>query len=95
MGKQVIIEKIYRPLNRALAERATVATRIVDGGDVIVVQAKGNHLTRAGQRYDNDYVFVIHFKDAMIVRYEEYADTELMARVLPDRIASKALPKST
>ena len=70
-----------------------MATQIVDGGDVIVVQAKGNNLTRAGQRYDN--VYVIHFKDARIIRYEEYADTELMAPVLPDRIASKAPPKST
>ena len=93
VGKQTIIEEIFRPLNRVLAERATVATRIIDGGDVIVVQARGNNLTRGGHRYDNDYVFVIHFRDAKIIRYEEYADTELMADVLPDRIAAKSMPK--
>lgn len=92
-GKQTIVDEIFRPLNRALAERATVASRIIDGGDVIVVQARGNNLTRDGQRYDNDYVFVIHFKDEKIVRYEEYADTDLMACVLPDRIAAKSMPK--
>lgn len=93
VGKQTIINEIFRPLNRALVERATVASRIIDGGDVIVVQATGNNLTRHGQRYDNDYVFVIHFQDARIVRYEEYADTQLMARVLPDRIAAKSMPR--
>ena len=94
VGKQATIDEIFRPLNRALAKRATVSTRIIDGGDVIVVQATGNNLTRDGRRYDNDYVFVIHFKNAKIVRYEEYADTELIARVLPDRLATKALPGS-
>jgi len=67
---------------------------LIDGGDVIVVQARGRNLTYDGRRYDNDYVFVIHFKDGKIVRYEEYCDTELIARVLPDRIAAKSIPKS-
>lgn len=92
-GKQTIIDEIFRPLNRVLVERATIPTRVIDGGDVIVVQARGKNLTRDGQRYDNDYVFVIHFKDGRIIRYEEYCDTELIARVLPDRITAKSMPK--
>ena len=94
-GKQVIVDEIFRPLNRVLVERATIATRVVDGGDVIVVQARGKNLTRDGQRYDNDYVFVIHFEDGKIVRYEEYCDTALIARVLPDRIEAKSMPRSS
>ena len=93
VGKQTIIEEIFRPLNRVLAERATVPTRLIDGGDVIVLQAKGKNLTRDGQRYDNDYVFVIHFSEGKISRYEEYCDTELIARVLPDRNAAKLIAK--
>ena len=50
--------------------------------------------TRDGKRYDNDYAFVIHFKDGKIVRYEEYCDTDLIARVLQDRIAAKTMAKS-
>lgn len=92
-GKQTIIDEVFRPLSRVLVERATVPTRLVDGGDVIVLQARGRSLTREGKRYDNDYVFVIHFADGKIVRYEEYCDTELIARVLPDRMTAKALPK--
>lgn len=91
-GKPSIRDEVFRPLNRALAERATIPTRLVDGGDVIVVQARGRNLTRDGQRYDNDYVFVIHFEDGKIVRCEEYCDTELIARVLPDRVAAKSIP---
>lgn len=93
-GKQTIIDEVFRPLNRALAERATIPTRLIDGDDVIVLQARGKNLTRDGQRYENDYVFVIHFKDGKIIRYEEYCDTELIARVLPDRIAAKSIPIS-
>ena len=93
VGKQTIIDEIFRPLNRVLFQRATIPTRVIDGGDVIVVQASGKNLTRDGQRYDNDYAFVIHFTDGKIARYEEYCDTDLIARVLPDRNAAKSKPK--
>jgi len=93
-GKQTIIDEIFRPLNRVLVERSTIPTRLIDGDDVIVLQASGRNLTWDGQRYDNDYVFVMHFKDGKIARYEEYCDTELIARVLPDRVAAKSMPKS-
>lgn len=92
VGKQRIIDEIFRPLNRVLAERATIPTRVIDGGDVVVVQAVGRNLTRDGRRYDNDYAFVIHFRDGRISRYEEYCDTELIARVLPDRRAAGSPP---
>jgi hypothetical protein len=93
VGKQAIIDEIFRPRHRVLVERATIPTRLIDGGDVIVWQARGKNLTRDGQRYDNDYAFVIHFRDGKIARYEEYCDTDLIARVLPDRIAAKSMTK--
>jgi ketosteroid isomerase-like protein len=93
VGKQTIIDEIFRPLSRVLAQRATIPTRVIDGGDVVVVQARGQSLTGDGRRYDNDYAFVIHFRDGRIARYEEYCDTDLIARVLPDRNVAKLLPK--
>jgi ketosteroid isomerase-like protein len=95
VGKQTIVDEIFRPLNRVLVERATIPTRVIDGGDVVVVQARGKNLTRDGRRYDNDYAFVIHFRDGKIARYEQNCDTDLIARVLPDREAAKKLPKPT
>src|SRR4051812_33908440 len=65
-GKQTIIDQIFRPLNRALAERQTLTTRVIDGGTVVVVQARGRNLTRKGERYDNDYAFVLHFSEGKI-----------------------------
>jgi ketosteroid isomerase-like protein len=52
-----------------------------------VVQALGKNLTRTGVAYDNDYWFVIGFKDGKMFSYEEYCDTELIANVLGDRMA--------
>ena len=40
-GKQTIIDEIFRPLNRVLVERATIPTRLIDGGEVVVLQAMG------------------------------------------------------
>ena len=95
VGKQTIVDEIFRPLNKALVERGTIPTRLIDGGEVIVMQARGKNLTRDGKRYDNDYVFVIHFRDGKIARYEEYCDTDLIERVLPNRVAAKSMPKPT
>ena len=92
VGKQTIIDEIFRPLNRVLVERATRPVGLIDGGDVIVLQARGKGLTHDGRRYDNDYAFVIH-REGKIARYEEYCDTDLIARVLPDRIAAQSMSK--
>ncbi len=92
-GKQVVIDEIFRPLDRVLARRAIQPGRLIDGGDVVVLLARGTAVTRDGQRYDNDYAFVIHFHDGRIVRYEEYCDTALIDRVLPDRLLAKTLPR--
>jgi len=95
VGKQTIIDEIFRPLNRVLVERATRPVRLIDGGQVVVLQARGEGLTHDGRRYDNDYAFVIHFREGKIARYEEYCDTDLIARVLPDRVAAKSMAKPT
>lgn len=90
-GKQAIIEEVLRPLGVVLSKRATIATRIIDGGDVVAVQAKGNNVTRDGRRYENDYVLVLHLKDGKIVLYEEYCDTELITAILGDRLVAKSM----
>jgi uncharacterized protein len=41
VGKQTIIDEICLAWNRVLAQRASVPTRVIDGGDVVVVQALG------------------------------------------------------
>ncbi len=75
VGKQTIIDEICLAWNRVLAQRASVPTRVIDGGDVVVVQALGRNLARDGQRYDNDHAFLIRFRDGRIARHEEYCET--------------------
>ncbi|HEV7694480.1 MAG TPA: nuclear transport factor 2 family protein [Hyphomonadaceae bacterium] len=87
-GKDSIINDIFRPLGRKLVSRQTDVTRIIDGGEVIVVQAKGKNLTHGGIAYDNDYCFVITMREGKIATYEEYCDTELIANVLGDRLST-------
>lgn len=87
-GKDAILNGIFRPLRRQLEKRRTVATRIIDAGETVVVQARGENLTRDGRRYDNDYCFVIRFRDGKMATYEEYCDTELVANVLGPREAA-------
>ncbi len=84
-GKATVIDEIFRPLRRRLATQATIPTRIIDGGDIIVVQARGRNVTHTGLPYENDYCFVIHFEDGRIAHYEEYCDTELVTSILGER----------
>jgi ketosteroid isomerase-like protein len=87
-GKTSILKDIFGPLRDKLDKRATIVSRIIDGGDVIVVQANGRNTTKDGRAYDNDYCFVMTFANGKVVRYEEYCDTELVTSVLGERVAS-------
>lgn len=58
------------------------ARRIVCEGDVVVVECRGDVATRAGQRYDNHYCYVIEMKDDRMVALTEYMDTALAEAVL-------------
>lgn len=87
-GKETIVNEIFRPLRKRFAANGvTTPTRIIDGGDVVVVQARGRNTTVDGAPYENDYCFVIELRGGKIVSYEEYCDTELVTRVLGPRSA--------
>lgn len=58
------------------------ATRIVCEGDVVVVECRGSVSTRAGQRYDNQYCYVIEMRDGKMHALTEYMDTALAQAVL-------------
>lgn len=84
-GKSAIIDEIFRPLRARLGPTITVATRIVDGGNIVVVQARGQNATIEGVAYENDYCFVMRFADGKIAAFEEYCDTELVSSALGER----------
>ncbi len=82
-GKQSIMADLHGHVRSRLVERGrTVAHRIIADGDIVVVEAKGNNLTKEGQRYDNDYCLVFRFDGGRIKEVREYCDSVLTERAL-------------
>ncbi|QOZ32036.1 nuclear transport factor 2 family protein [Bradyrhizobium sp. CCBAU 53421] len=82
-GKQSIMNDLHGHVRSRLVERTrTVAHRIIADGDIVVVEAKGNNLTKEGQRYDNDYCLVFRFDGGRIKEVREYCDSVLTEKAL-------------
>jgi ketosteroid isomerase-like protein len=62
--------------------RRTIPLRFIADGDFVVVEAKGDMLTKTGVRYDNDYCLIYRLADGKIVEIREYQDSTLCERVL-------------
>jgi uncharacterized protein len=82
-GKQAILNELHGHVRSLLADRArTVAHRFIADGDLVVVEAKGDNLTRTGMRYDNDYCLVFRLEDGRIKEVREYCDSVLTEKAL-------------
>ncbi|WP_441280940.1 nuclear transport factor 2 family protein [Tardiphaga sp. 862_B3_N1_1] len=60
----------------------TVASNFIAEGNLVVVEAKGDNVTKTGDRYDNDYCMVWRVENGKITMIKEYCDTALVERVL-------------
>ena len=56
--------------------------RTVAEGDTVVVEARGDNVTKAGLRYDNQYCMVWRIENGKIKLIKEYCDSALVERVL-------------
>lgn len=82
-GKPSILNDLHGHVRSRLVERGrTVAHRFIADGDIVAVEAKGNNLTRDGQRYDNDYCLVLRFAGGRIKEVREYCDSVLTEKAL-------------
>ena len=82
-GKAAILGDLIAPLRRVLAPPLkTHARRIIDAGDIVVVEARGENVTRDGKPYENNYCYVFEFRDGQVAALTEYADTELFRSAL-------------
>ena len=82
-GKQSILNDLHGHVRSLLVDRArTVAHRLIADGDHVVVEAKGNNLTKTGVRYDNDYCLVFHLENGKIKEVREYCDSVLTEKAL-------------
>ena len=82
-GKQSILDDLHGHVRSRLVERArTIAHRFIADGDHVVVEARGDNLTKAGVRYDNDYCLVFRLENGKIKEVREYCDSVLTERAL-------------
>jgi ketosteroid isomerase-like protein len=87
-GKASILSDLIGPLLRVLATPLrTRAHRIIAEGDMVVVEARGQNVTRDGKPYENDYCYVFEFRDGDVIALREYADTELFRTALGEPTA--------
>jgi ketosteroid isomerase-like protein len=82
-GKQSILNDLHGHVRSLLAERTrTIAHRFIADGDYVVVEAKGDNVTKTGVRYDNDYCLVYRLEDGKIKEIREYCDSVLTEKAL-------------
>jgi ketosteroid isomerase-like protein len=82
-GKQSILDDLHGHVRSRLVDRArTIAHRFIADGDHVVVEAKGDNVTKTGVRYDNDYCLVFRLEDGKIKEAREYCDSVLTEKAL-------------
>jgi ketosteroid isomerase-like protein len=60
------------------------AERIIAEGNFVVVEARGDNLTKTGKPYCNRYCFVFRVCDGKLKELTEYLDTELVTAAFAD-----------
>lgn len=83
VGKTDVRERIVRPLFAQFATQYTnTPKRILADGDFVVVECKGDVITKTGKPYRNTYCNVIRMRDGKMVELTEYFDTALVSSAL-------------
>jgi ketosteroid isomerase-like protein len=64
------------------ARPRTVGYNFIADADYVAVEARGDNVTKAGLRYDNQYCMVFRLENGKIKEIKEYCDSTLVERVL-------------
>lgn len=82
-GKASILNDLHGHVRSLLVDPArTIAERFIADGDLVVVEARGNNLTKTGVRYDNEYCLVFRLENGKIREIREYCDSVLTEKAL-------------
>jgi ketosteroid isomerase-like protein len=82
-GREAILNGLMGHFRSFFAERPrTVAFNFIADGDFVAVEARGDNVTKAGLRYDNQYCLVFRIENGKIKEIKEYCDSSLVERVL-------------
>jgi ketosteroid isomerase-like protein len=82
-GRDAILNGLMGHFRSFFAERPrTVAFNFIAEGDYVVIESRGDNVTKAGLRYDNQYCMVYRIENGKIKEIKEYCDSTLVERVL-------------
>jgi ketosteroid isomerase-like protein len=86
-GRESVGKDLMRPLFTRFATRYTnTATRFIAEEDYVVVECRGNVITKSGQPYNNSYCYVCRMENGLLKELTEYLDTELVTKALGEMI---------
>lgn len=82
-GRDEVTGKLFAPLAAALGSpiRFDVG-RLIAEGDIVVMEARGEATSAAGQPYNNQYCIVFRLADGKLAEVTDYVDTELITSSL-------------
>ena len=81
-GKESVLRDLFGYVASLLRHRRTVPFRIIADDEWVAVEARGDMVTLAGERYDNHYCMIYRIEDGKIREIREYNDSALCERVL-------------
>ena len=82
-GREAVLGDLYGYVRSLLKEGSrTLPFRFIADGDWVVVEACGDMMTKAGERYDNHYCLIYRIENGKIREIREYQDSTLCERVL-------------
>jgi ketosteroid isomerase-like protein len=58
------------------------AVRVIAEGDCVVIESRGDVITKTGKPYRNTYCNVYRLEDGRVVEITEYCDTQLLTEAL-------------
>jgi uncharacterized protein len=89
-GKEAVRAQLIQPLfSRFATQYTNTASRFIAEDDYVVVECKGNVMTKSGVPYNNTYCYVCRFSEGKMRELTEYFDTELVTKALGELVAAE------
>ena len=82
-GKAAVRTRLLDPLFAQFETRYTNrAVRLIAEGDWVVIECRGDVITKSGHPYRNTYCNVFRLEDGKVKEITEYCDTDLLGKAL-------------